>query len=54
MAIVIAAWRADDHPENHAYITAGIDESKTMLAWLLDRKSDQFHACLRSACGLGA
>jgi hydroxylysine kinase len=54
MAIVIAAWRADDHPENHAYITAGIDESKTMLAWLLDGKSDRFHACLRSACGLGA
>ncbi len=38
MAIAIAAWRAGDHPENHAYITAGVDDYKTMLAWLLDRQ----------------
>jgi len=54
MAIVIASWRVNDHPENHAYITAGNDENMKMLAWLLDGKSDRFHTCLRSACGLGA
>jgi len=54
MAIAISAWRAADHPENHAYITAGTDAYTEMLAWLLDRKSDLFHACLRSACGLSA
>jgi Ser/Thr protein kinase RdoA (MazF antagonist) len=54
MNIAISAWRAADHPENHAYITAGIDGYTKMLPWLLDRKSDRFHACLRSACGLGA
>jgi Ser/Thr protein kinase RdoA (MazF antagonist) len=54
MAIAIAAWRVEDHPENHAYITASVDEYKVMLAWLLDRKSDLFHARLRSACGLPA
>jgi len=54
MVIAIAAWRVGDHPENHAYITAGIDDYETMLAWLLDRKSDFFHACLRNACGLPA
>jgi Ser/Thr protein kinase RdoA (MazF antagonist) len=54
MAIAISAWRAGDHPENHAYITAGSDDNKVMLEWLLDRKSDPFHACLRNACGLAA
>jgi hydroxylysine kinase len=54
MAIAISAWRAGDHPENHAYITAGSDDYKVMLAWLLDRKSDFFRACLRNACGLPA
>ena len=54
MAIAIAAWRVGDHPENYDYIMAGVDENKTMLAWLVDRKSDRFHACLREACSLGA
>ncbi len=54
MTIAIAAWRVGDHPENYDYIMAGVDGSKTMLAWLLDRKSELFHACLRNACGLGA
>jgi Ser/Thr protein kinase RdoA (MazF antagonist) len=54
MAIAISAWRAEDHPENHDYITAGSDEYKVMLAWLLDGKSDLFHAALRTACGLDA
>jgi len=53
MTIVIAAWRVVDHPENYDYIMAGADENKLMLAWLLDRKSDRFHACLREACDLG-
>jgi Ser/Thr protein kinase RdoA (MazF antagonist) len=52
MYIAVSAWRAEDHPENHAYITAGIDGNTEMLAWLLDRKSDSFHACLRNACSL--
>ncbi|MCH7643893.1 MAG: aminotransferase class III-fold pyridoxal phosphate-dependent enzyme [Myxococcales bacterium] len=54
MAIAISAWRVGDHPENHDYITAGIDGSKATLAWLLDQRSDFFHACLRNACGLPA
>jgi Ser/Thr protein kinase RdoA (MazF antagonist) len=49
--IAVAAWRVEDHPENHAYITAGIDGYTELLAWLLDRKSDSFHARLRDACG---
>lgn len=53
MAIAISAWRVGEHPENQAYISAGIDGQKTTLAWLLDRKSDSFHACLRNACGIG-
>jgi len=52
MAITVAAWRVADHPENRAYITAGFDEYSTMFGWLLDRKSDFFHACLRNACSL--
>jgi Ser/Thr protein kinase RdoA (MazF antagonist) len=52
MTIAVAAWRVGDHPENHAYIMAGVDNGKKMLAWLVDRKSDLFHACLRNACGL--
>jgi Ser/Thr protein kinase RdoA (MazF antagonist) len=48
--IAVAAWRVIDHPENHAYITAGIDGYTELLAWLLDGKSDSFHACLRDAC----
>ncbi len=47
MAIAISAWRAGDHPENHAYITAGTDGYTEMLAWLLDRKSEFVHALLR-------
>jgi len=54
MAIAIAAWRVGDHPENYDYIMAGIDENKTMLVWLLDRKSDLFHARLQNACGPSA
>jgi 4-aminobutyrate aminotransferase-like enzyme/Ser/Thr protein kinase RdoA (MazF antagonist) len=54
MGMVVAAWRAVDHPENHAYITAGFEGYRTMIPWLLDRKSDFFHACLRSACGFPA
>ena len=54
MAITISAWRVGDHPENHDYITAGVDEHKTMLDWLSDQRSDFFHACLRNACGLPA
>lgn len=53
IAIAIAAWRVGDHPENYDYIMAGVDGSKTTLAWLLDGKSDSFHASLRNACGLG-
>jgi Ser/Thr protein kinase RdoA (MazF antagonist) len=52
MAITVAAWRVSDHPENRAYITAGFDEYSAMFGWLLDRKSDFFHACLRNACSL--
>jgi len=51
MAIVISAWRVADHPENEAYITAGTEEYKTMLAWLLDRKQDVFRASMRAAGG---
>ena len=51
MAIAVSAWRVGDHPENRAYITAGTDDYTAMLAWLLDRKSDFFHARLRDACG---
>jgi Ser/Thr protein kinase RdoA (MazF antagonist) len=54
MAIAISAWRVGNHPENRAYITAGDDGSTATLAWLLDRKSSFFHACLRNACGLPA
>jgi len=54
MTIVVAAWRVADHPENRAYITAGFDEYSAMFGWLLDRKSDFFHACLRNACSLPA
>jgi Ser/Thr protein kinase RdoA (MazF antagonist) len=52
MTLAVAAWRVFDHPENEAYITAGIDEYAAMFSWLLDQKSDFFHACLRNACGL--
>jgi hydroxylysine kinase len=52
MAVAISAWRVADHPENHAYITAGTEEYKTMLAWLLDRKEDRFRASMRAAGGL--
>ena len=51
MAIVIASWRVVDHPENYDYIMAGVDDSKQLLAWLLDGKSAGFHASLRKACG---
>ncbi len=54
MTIVIATWRVGDHPENYDYIMGGVDGNKTTLAWLLDGKSDSFHASLRSAGGLGA
>jgi len=52
MTIAIASWRVCDHPENHDYFMAGIGENKKMLAWLLDRKSEPFHAGLRKACGV--
>jgi 4-aminobutyrate aminotransferase-like enzyme/Ser/Thr protein kinase RdoA (MazF antagonist) len=54
MGIAISAWRVADHPENHAYITAGSEGSRTTLVWLMDRKADFFHACLRVAGGLRA
>ncbi len=54
MAIAISAWRVGDHPENHDYITAGIDGHKTILEWLSGPRSDFFQACLRNACGLPA
>jgi len=54
MALVVATWRAAEHPENHAYITAGCDGYNAMIPWLLDKKSDFFHACLRKASGLPA
>jgi Ser/Thr protein kinase RdoA (MazF antagonist) len=49
--IGVAAWRVADHPENHAYITVGVDGDIELLAWLLEQKSDSFHARLRDVCG---
>ncbi|HXV35767.1 MAG TPA: phosphotransferase, partial [Myxococcota bacterium] len=54
MAVAIAAWRVAEHPENRAYITAGIEGNIKALLWLADRKSDFFRACMRSAGGFAA
>jgi 4-aminobutyrate aminotransferase-like enzyme/Ser/Thr protein kinase RdoA (MazF antagonist) len=50
MGLVVATWRVAEHPENQAYISAGIDGYTRMIPWLLDRKADFFRACLRNAC----
>ncbi|WP_458188834.1 aminotransferase class III-fold pyridoxal phosphate-dependent enzyme [Haladaptatus sp. NG-WS-4] len=50
---VIAAWRAEDHPENAAYITGGADESWETLRELDERGFDAVARQLRMAAQSG-
>jgi len=50
MNLAISAWRVGDHPENTAYITAGMDEYWMLLQQMREWGPDLVHARLRTAC----
>jgi hydroxylysine kinase len=50
MAVAVAHWRVRDHPENTAYIMAGVEDTATLLDQLRERGAERMLAALRRAC----
>lgn len=50
MSVAVAHWRARDHPENTAYIMAGVDGTATLLEQLREWGAERMYAGIRRAC----
>ena len=54
MYVAIAHWRVREHPENTAYIMAGVEETATLLDQMRKRGAERMHAAVRRACAAPA
>ncbi len=50
MAVAVAHWRVRDHPENTAYIMAGVEDTATLLDQMREWGAERVYAALRRAC----
>jgi len=50
MFVAVAHWRVRDHPENTAYIMAGVDDTATLLEEMREWGAERMYAALRRAC----
>ena len=50
MAVAVAHWRVRDHPENTAYIMAGVEDTATLLDQMREWGAERVYARLRRAC----
>jgi Ser/Thr protein kinase RdoA (MazF antagonist) len=50
MAVAVAHWRVRDHPENTAYIMAGVEDTATLLDQMREWGAERTVAALRRAC----
>jgi len=50
MALAIAYWRVRGHPENSAYIMAGVEATATLLDRMREWGAERTYAALRRAC----
>lgn len=50
MAVAVAHWRVRDHPENTAYIMAGVEDTGTLLDQMREWGAERMYAELRRAC----
>jgi len=54
MYVAVAHWRVREHPENTAYIMAGVEQSATLLDQMREWGAERMHAALRRACAAPA
>jgi Ser/Thr protein kinase RdoA (MazF antagonist) len=52
MVVAVAHWRARDHPENTAYIMAGVEDTATLLDQMREWGAERMYAALRRACAV--
>ncbi len=50
MYVAVANWRVCDHPENTAYIRAGVQETGALLDQMREWGAERMYAALRRAC----
>jgi len=50
MTVAVAHWRVRDHPENTAYIMAGVEDTATLLDQMREWGAERMYARLRRAC----
>jgi hydroxylysine kinase len=50
MAVAVAHWRVRDHPDNTAYIMAGVEDTATLLDQMREWAAERVYASLRRAC----
>jgi Ser/Thr protein kinase RdoA (MazF antagonist) len=50
MTVAVAHWRVRDHPENAAYIMAGVEETAALLDQMREWGAGRMYARLRRAC----
>jgi Ser/Thr protein kinase RdoA (MazF antagonist) len=50
MAVAIANWRVGTHPENSAYIMAGVEDTGALLDQMREWGAERMDAALRRAC----
>jgi Ser/Thr protein kinase RdoA (MazF antagonist) len=54
MYVGVAHWRVREHPENTAYIMAGVEETATLLDQMREWGAERMHVALRRACAAPA
>lgn len=52
MSVAIAYWRVRGHPENTAYIMAGVEGTATLLDQMREWGAERMVAALRRACAV--
>ena len=54
MYVAVAHWRVREHPENTAYIMAGVEETAILLDRMREWGAERMHSALRRACAAPA
>jgi Ser/Thr protein kinase RdoA (MazF antagonist) len=52
ISVVVAHWRVRNHPENAAYIVAGVEGTATLLDQMREWGAKRMYAALRDACAV--
>jgi Ser/Thr protein kinase RdoA (MazF antagonist) len=50
MVVAVAHWRVRGHPENTAYIMAGVEDTATLIDQMREWGAERMYAALRRAC----